>query len=344
MRTDLSLQDEDGWDLPPGHRDDVVVDLPLSFEPLGPAPKRGRGVLSADEINALLRPDLSDLPSTDEPVETAPRLLPDLSPPTPGVMASDEAVRRVCARLSLGLRQACGLMLAATPLAGSDEDFIAALDALPDERGRATLCFSNEAGEVAAMLVLSGALTSRLIGLACGAPPAAAAPAHTLTPLDADLLSQLLAPLSDAIAPGLVLSRVETESVFAAALALPGAARITDMMVRGANGQGAARLIVRTGEGTSESAAMPPVLASPDLPARGASGLVTVLTARVATLSVPLSALSDLKAGATLLLGVPSDQPLQILSGGRDGRVIAEGDIGRKGQAMAVKISRRVAG
>ena len=349
MRTDLSLQDEDGWDLPPGHRDEIVVDLPLRFEPLGPAPAARtapsrNNVLSPAEIDALLRPDFSDLPPLEEPVQVTPRELAELAAAaSPEITGHDETVRRLCARLSLALRQGCGLRAAASPLAGKGEDFIAALAALPDERGRATLCFTGSDGEIAAMMALSGALTSRLIDMACGSPSLpTAAPVHALTELDADLLTALLAPLSDAIAPGLTLSRVETDSAFAAALALPGASLIADMMVRAGAGQGAARLIVR-----DDVIEAPPAVRAQALHVAAedprAAGLITVLTARVATLSVALSALSELKAGATLLLGLPSDQPLQILSGGRDGRVVAEGEIGRKGDHMAVRIRRTMA-
>ncbi|MEM9225982.1 MAG: FliM/FliN family flagellar motor C-terminal domain-containing protein, partial [Pseudomonadota bacterium] len=65
-----------------------------------------------------------------------------------------------------------------------------------------------------------------------------------------------------------------------------------------------------------------------------------VLTARIARLSVPLSRLTNLKAGSTLLLGLPADQPVEVLSGGRDGPVAFEGEVGRKGNRMAVRIKQ----
>mgnify|MGYP005727223409 FL=1 len=71
--------------------------------------------------------------------------------------------------------------------------------------------------------------------------------------------------------------------------------------------------------------------------------MTAVLTARVASLSVPLSRLADLKPGSTLLLGLPADQPVELLTGGRDGAVVAEGEIGRKGTRMALRINRRTA-
>ncbi|HAO35151.1 MAG TPA: hypothetical protein DEB28_16690, partial [Hyphomonas sp.] len=52
---------------------------------------------------------------------------------------------------------------------------------------------------------------------------------------------------------------------------------------------------------------------------------------------------ANLKPGSTLLLGLPADQPVELLTGGRDGAVVAEGEIGRKGNRMAVRINRRTA-
>ena len=69
--------------------------------------------------------------------------------------------------------------------------------------------------------------------------------------------------------------------------------------------------------------------------------MTAILTARLATLSVPLSRLTELKAGSTLLLGLPADQPVELLSGGRDGKPAFEGVMGRKGDKMAVKITKR---
>jgi len=40
------------------------------------------------------------------------------------------------------------------------------------------------------------------------------------------------------------------------------------------------------------------------------------------------------------LLGLPADQPVELLSGGRDGVPAFEGEIGRKGDRMAIRIRR----
>ena len=67
-------------------------------------------------------------------------------------------------------------------------------------------------------------------------------------------------------------------------------------------------------------------------------GLTALLTARIATLSVPVSRLSDLKPGDTLLLGLPADEPIQLLSGGRMGHVAAEGELGAPPGRMELPI------
>jgi flagellar motor switch protein FliM len=80
------------------------------------------------------------------------------------------------------------------------------------------------------------------------------------------------------------------------------------------------------------------VSVKPDIVPR-ALPVTAMLTARIASLNVPLSKITALKAGSTLLLGLPTDQPVEVLSGGRDGPVMLEGDIGRKGNKIAVKIT-----
>jgi len=80
-------------------------------------------------------------------------------------------------------------------------------------------------------------------------------------------------------------------------------------------------------EGASEAYTLPPPVSA-------------VVTARIARISVPLSRLSSLKPGSVMPLGLPTDQPVELLSGGRDGQVIAEGEIGRKGKRIAVRVSK----
>ena len=75
-----------------------------------------------------------------------------------------------------------------------------------------------------------------------------------------------------------------------------------------------------------------------------ASGRRSELVAGEADLAIRYGSGSYPGLGSTLLLGVPADQPVELLSGGRAGPVIAEGQIGRKGSKMAVRITRRLPG
>ena len=361
MKSDLPLAADDGWDMSPRRESAVMVDMPTSFEPLSPQRPlpSSRGVLSAAEIEALLRPDLSDLP--DSPPEPAPETiadkpLPDVEADVPEPAESDApttdipvTARRLASRLSLGLRKGCGLRAAAAARAVREGDFDTGLTGNVAGQGAAIAYFAVGEGEVDAMLVLSPELANALIETACGGGgmPGDWSP-RELTPLDSALLEGLVRPLGHAIAPGLSFAGMETEVDFAAALARPGTAEIIDFEIRVDGGRHAARLIL-SGELAAED--MPDALSAPAtapataLPAEVAPSSVTVLlTARVASLSVPLSRLSDLTAGSTLLLGVPADQPVELLSGGRDGPVVAEAQIGRKGNKMALRISRRVPG
>ncbi|MEO1964896.1 FliM/FliN family flagellar motor switch protein [Hyphomonas sp.] len=361
MKSDLPLAADDGWDMSPRRESAVMVDMPTSFEPLSPDRPlpSARGVLSAAEIEALLRPDLSDLP--DNPPEPEPELiadkpLPDVETPAPAPVAEDApatdipmTARQMASRLSLGLRKGCGLRAAAAARAVREGDFDSGLTGRVAGQGAAIACFAVGEGEVDAMLVLSPELANALIETACGGNgmPGDWSP-RDLTPLDSALLEGLVRPLGHAIAPGLSFAGMETEVDFAAALARPGTAEIIDFEIRVDGGRHAARLILSgeiSEQDKPEALPAPQTVQAAAPPAGTPPSSVTVLlTARVASLSVPLSRLSDLTAGSTLLLGVPADQPVELLSGGRDGPVVAEAQIGRKGNKMALRISRRVSG
>lgn len=350
MKSNLPLAADDGWDMSPRRETAVMVDMPTTFEPLSPDRPlpSARGVLSSAEIEALLRPDLSDMPaSPPEPERIEDKPLPDIEAPPPPVRAAvpstdiPDTARRLASRLSLALRKGCGLRAAAVARGMSEGDFDTGLATDLAGPGAAIACFSGADGEVDAMLVLSPELANALIETACGGELSEWAP-RLLTPLDSALLEGLVRPLGPAIAPGLSFAGVETEADFALALADPGQADIIDFEIRVETGRHAARLILVKGLAEDVPAAALP--APESAPAAAPSSLTVLLTARVASLSVPLSRLSDLTAGSTLLLGVPADQPVELLSGGRTGPVVAEAQIGRKGNKMALRISRRVPG
>ena len=166
--------------------------------------------------------------------------------------------------------------------------------------------------------------------------------------MEKPLLEGLVRPLGAALASSLKFSRIETDAEFACALAGPGMTSILDLDVRVDDIKMPARLILAEDDLFDLSSDMPTARRQPRIsrevaPVVGAGAMTAVLTARVATLSVPMSRLANLKPGSTLLLGLPADQPVELLTGGRDGAVVAEGEIGRKGNRMAVRINRRTA-
>lgn len=355
----LETYDEGSWDMPMRRERAVMAEGGDLFEPADPdhSFSTSRGRLSAAEIEALLRPDLTDF-EPEEPardtasVDVSPRPIPgfDLegsiaAPHAKDIQHDMQAARRLTARLSLALRRDCGLKAAATSKSSARTSFNNALGGI--EKGSAIACFAGLGGEIAAMLALSAPLTNALIETACGGSAGARA-AHTkriLTPMDAALLEALVRPLGPAIAQGLSFARVETDLGFALALAPPVEADLIQMDLRLGEEILSAALILSEDElFETVPAVEAPASLQMDTPlpiAASTRPVTAVLTARIASLSVPLSRLSDLKAGSTLLLGVPADQPVELLSGGRDGALAAEGRIGRKGGKMAISITRR---
>ncbi len=294
--------------------------------PARPIPSR-RGILSAAEIEALLRPDLSDLEEAAPP----PALTAPLAPASFEAEGEPADGARWAARITLALRGEAGLEAAARGGHARRRPFAEAADTLPD--GAAV--FFGRGRLVQGVLALDRQSAARLIDQACGGLDVAAAPrARALTAVDAAILRALMRPVVEAVAPDAEILRIETTKAYVRALAPPGPATVIDFELTVQQASGAAVLIVA--DPPDEAAASP----SADGAASGGK-LSAALVARIASLSVPVSRLSDLKPGDTLLLGVPPDQPVALLSGDRDGPLAAEGEIGRKGGKIAVRISRR---
>lgn len=291
-----------------------------------------RGVLSPAEIDALLRPDLSDLDEPAAPKEVTQKPLPSLAAPDRDM----EAARLLTSGLSLSLRRDCHVDAVVKPLGVRVAPFaVAAETAGP---GGAAICFAAASGAVNAMLVIDDDVAGKLVELTCGGDAAAArrgAP-RPLTAMGADILQSVLSPAAPAFGDGSTLARVEPRASYAMALAPSGDARVIDVIVCLGSTESRATLLVSD---TLQPAAQP-VAPAPEAKA----GVTAVLTARLASLTVPASRISRLKPGDTLLLGLPPDQPVSLLSGGRDGQIAAEGDIGRKGANMAIRLTRSMTG
>jgi flagellar motor switch protein FliM len=332
---------DDGWDMPPRRQGQVMADMPRSFEAAEPDRPlmTARGLLSPAEIEALLRPDLSDLPPEPAPVATATRPVEEFGAPVQQRHEDHDTARRFAARLSMAMRESCGLPIAAAVTGIGRGPFDAAVRQSDEDRGQAIACFATRDGDIGAMLVLSPGLAQLLIETACGARERAGA-ARPLSPIDLALLEALVRPLAQGVASELSFSGIETELAFAAAIAPPSEALVTEFSMRVQTETFRAQLIVAGAIASppKPEAGQGPVTVNAH-PAQGA--LSATLTVRVASLAVPLSKLSGLKPGATLLLGVPADQPVELISGGEGGVLAAEAEIGRRGGRIALRITRR---
>jgi len=332
---------DDDWSMSGRREDAVMADLKTPHEPADPDMQimTSRGRLSAEEIAMLLRPDLSDMvegEAVSEPISAPARPIPnfedDIFAPVDPV---EEVGNELAAALTLAIRNDCHLP-AAIRYAGSQPGRLA--DAFVDRAtGWASLFLAGPSGGVVGALLLSPELASSFINRACGGDGGAGrVSGRALTRLDAALLTGLLSPLIPAIAEGLTLARVETDIRFAEAMATPVRADIIDLSVTIGDIEAAACLAVsdRALQAGSQTAAQIDI-------APEARSATAIITARLATLSVPVSRLADLKPGSTLMLGIPADQPIELLSGGRDGAVIGEGEIGRKGKSIAVRVKQK---
>ncbi|MEM7494268.1 MAG: FliM/FliN family flagellar motor switch protein [Pseudomonadota bacterium] len=323
MDRDNTLAKNDDWAM------DGASDL---IDPDRPIPS-ARGVLSAAEIEALLRPDLSDMPNADEPQSIQDRPLPALQDDAAVI---DEKITieagQMAARLSLAFGQCCGVK-AAIGLRDVALTSPHHLD-LSQMAPAAALCFGTRDDSIEAVIILPSALADAVIAKACGAPPMMTDTGRVgdgwqLSAIDCALLEQLLPPLGRALESDFRLIAIETDMAYVASLLAPMDVLDVDYTVEAPGLETHLRVIKRESVAQTEK----PQLQPSQLP------VTAFLTARLASLSVPLSRITALKAGSTLLLGLPPDQPVDILSGDRDGPVIMEGAIGRKGNHIAVKVT-----
>lgn len=306
---------------------------PARIDPDRPLPS-SRGVLSAAEIEALLRPDLPD--PEPAPKSTTPKPVPELDTEVEAAISLEDATR-LSARLGLSVRRETGLAMALDVLETRRGTFRQAFPA--PETGAAYACFGSPDGEIQAVLVVSAAMAAALVDLSCGASAKAASDAapRALTEIDTALLTRAAAPMAQHL-PGGTLLCLETRFAFSVSIAPPGPATSALIDVD-LDGVSCTATLILSDAALVEKGAEGPV--SEGLGAVTPGALTALLTARIASLSVPVSRLSNLKPGATLMLGLPADEPVQLLSGGRAGLVAAEGEIGRKGGKIAVRITRR---
>ncbi|MEM1105952.1 MAG: FliM/FliN family flagellar motor switch protein [Pseudomonadota bacterium] len=306
---------------------------PARVDPDRPFPS-SRGVLSAAEIEALLRPDLPEPPPPPE--ETAPRPLADLD--TASTPCSQDDAERLSARLALAIHRATGLAMALKVTGVAERSFRAAFP--EPEPGAASACYGRAGGDVDAVMAVSSPACLALVELSCGAgiDEIDGLAGRELTDIDTALLERFLAPLT-AHLPGGHLHCLEGRSGFALSLAPPGQAIQIDLELGIGDFTAPARLILARSAWEDFAKADAPQPAAESRPRNGRE-LTAVLTARIASLSVPVSRLANLKPGDTLLLGLPPDAPVELLSGGRGGTKAAEGELGRRGAKIAVRVTQ----
>ncbi|MEL6862110.1 MAG: FliM/FliN family flagellar motor switch protein [Pseudomonadota bacterium] len=318
--------------------DDLVVDDP-------PLPSK-RNVLSQAEIDALLRPKLPqgalDEPEI-EPQQIEPRETQVFDAPTPVASAEPSSAQlnhaqRLGTRLALALSSGAGVK-AAMAVTGQAGFSRGDLPSLMQGKSSAVACIGPSETDIRALVCIPPLLADAIIAKACGARGSTGriGDGWSLSAIDCALLEQLLVPFGEAVDKSFRLQAIETDVAYVTSLLPINEVTVSEFAVEAPGLR--SELAVIEGDFTEHEEQKPATQATTERPE-----MTAVLTARLATLTVPLSRLTELRAGSTLLLGLPADQPIELLSGGRDGQPAFEGVMGRKGNKMAVKITKRLRG
>jgi len=306
-------------------------------------PRSARSVLSAAEIEALLRPDLSDVPEMPAGREEG-----DFEGLELGAGGQKLAIQ--CSRFLAGLTHALqdegklGLLFSVTKTGlGPFRQGVAAV-----QRDSVFICFANDAGTVGAVLSLPHSAAIAFVERASGASLdlAFSARLRRLTDLDRHVLRIGFGPARDHLS-GQTGMRVYGDRAQAEATIPPGDSVRMGVSVQLGARTWPATFFVEPGLLNKAQDQVPvgmrerEISASDRIEAREPLEMTAVLTARIASLSVPLSRITALKPGKTLLLGLPADQPVSLLNGDRNGHVVAEGDVGRRGSKLAIRLTEK---
>lgn len=333
-----AVKDTSGdWSMSERRERAVMRDLTEAYRKPRPVDDEGfklpttRGILSKAEIEALLRPNLPKINDSEAaPESPAPvKFDADFGTQPSG---PDEDARQIAARLSLLFGHVAGLKAAVRAEASHPACSLESELKTQAGQSAAFACFAPEDGDVAHVLAIPGRLAEQLVSFACGGRGSADAGGRTLSAIDCALLEQLVAPLSKAFAPDCRLVCIETDAAYTASIVADDKAHHRAFSVEMETGAASLDLFSIA---KLRLAGKPQVNAPANKPP-----MTALLTARIASLSVSVSRLAQMKPGDTLLLGLPADQPVELLSGGRDGVPAFEGEIGRKGDRMAVRVSR----
>ncbi|MEL7042617.1 MAG: FliM/FliN family flagellar motor C-terminal domain-containing protein [Pseudomonadota bacterium] len=295
-----------------------------------------RTVLTPEEIDALLRPTAApadQAPSLPTPQEVKAK-------PTPvfdeAAAATDRHARTLGSKLSAALARGTGLkaaVMAVETATLARED----LPPLMTGKSAAIACIGPTETEIKALICLPPLCADAIIANACGARGSTGriGDGWSLSAIDCALLKQLLEPLGPAMAAGMTLQLIETDVPYVTSLLPAVHVNISEFSIE-AQGLHTELAVIETDLKPGSGASVRDATRPKEAP------VMALATARLASLSVPLSRVTALKAGATLLLGLPPDQPVELLSGGRDGPPIYEGRMGRKGNKVALKVMKRL--
>lgn len=296
-----------------------------------------RGVLTADEIEALLRPKPQQGALDTVPIEAqsiAPRESELFDQEQPGLEEQSTPRGQILAsRMTMALGKGTGIK-AAVNVAQQAAISRADLPGLLNGKSSAVACLGPSEADIHALVCLPPQLADAIIAKACGSRGSTGriGDGWSLSAIDCALLEQLLEPFGAAIGEGLSLQSIETDIPYVSSLLPADEVSITEFSVE-ATGLHSEFAVI---EGDFER----PDTVDDVTP--GSAPITALTTARLARLSVPLSRLTSLKAGSTLLLGLPPDQPVELLSGGRDGDPAYEGRMGRKGNKVALKVTKKL--
>lgn len=336
MRDGPDPSQSNDWALDVGPKPLVTDDM-LDIDEDRPIPT-ARGVLTKAEIEALLRPNLPDDigVGAPEPAHIQPRtpVRFDDKPVDPELKALRKSAGILAARLSLTLGQSTGVK-AAIGLREAYKSTTGDLPSLLKGEAGAIACFGETESDVRALLYLPGNFADTLITRTCGGQGQSGriADGWKLSAIDCALLMEFLKPLAKALGDDLHLQAIETDVPYVSSLVPAGPVSVAEYSAEAPGLRSTLTVITRPYQDDAPRKDKP------------ASVPVTaIVTARIASLRVPLSRVTSLKQGSTLLLGLPADQPVELLSGDRTGPVAFEGQMGRKGNKVAVKITQKKRG
>lgn len=299
----------------------------------GPVFDTDRSILTPKEIETLLRPVRRKAKNSDNKPQAAPRSEPLNKD---GVSPDRDTAFRLNAGLGVRISKALrgeALDLTVTPRESADFD-AASLGQLMSGTPVIIAGFGRSASSLSTLVCLPLGLANVLISQMRTTQRVADNTDLSRQPnaLDFVFLHKIIATLNSIFGDGVRLQAITTDLGDVADLFQTENITITEYDVTGDGLASDLALI----EG--RASAPPQAEAEKRKPDLAEVPIIAMLTARLSGFEAKLGDLKDLSVGSTLMLGLAADRPVEILSGGRDGAVISQADIGRRGNKMALKV------